>query len=105
MSNKPTKIISKKIWEMNYEERMKEAYKLMKNYRDGKVAKILANEWLNEVVHTEADLIKREISMLNRMMKLNNYDVDVEVELTEEDLLEREDLDIGNIDDIFNTQE
>lgn len=99
--------VQKEIKELNPVERWEQISKILKDRRDSLVAKILYNTQMDEKVYSEVDYCKLEIRILNRLLSLPRISVEVEEVLTEEEILakEEDELTIGNVDDLFSTQE
>ena len=103
MTEKET--VQKQIKELWRIEKWEHINRILKNYRDSLAVKILANTWADEKVYSECDKRKLEIRMLNRILNLPNETVEVDVVLTEEEILakEKDELDIWEVDDLFRT--
>ena len=99
--------VQKEIKELNPVERREQITKIVKGRRDELVAKILYNTGVDEKIYSECDSRKLEIRVLNRLLKLPRIPVEVEEELTEEEIIAKEsdELAIGDVDDMFSTTE
>lgn len=97
--------VQKEIKELAPIERREQITKIIKNRRDELMVKILYNTSLDEKIYTECDYYKLEIRIINRLLSLPRISVEVEEELTEEQILakEEDELTIWNADDLFKT--
>ena len=84
-----------------------EIAKLLKTLRDQMAVKILCNYWSEEKQYSEVDLWRRELAIANALLKLPSKTVEVEeeIDLEEMALKEEENLDVGDVNDLFTTQE
>jgi hypothetical protein len=99
--------VQREISELNPVERREQITKIIKGRRDELVAKILYNTGVDEKIYSECDSWKLEIRIMNRLLKLPRISVEVEEELTEEEIIAKEsdELAIGDVDEMFSTAE
>jgi len=98
--------VQRQIKELSKFDKREQITTIIRDRRDELVAKVLYNTNIDEKIYSEADYAKLEIRIINRLLKLPNITVEVEEELTEEEVLAQatDELEIGNIDDLFTTQ-
>jgi len=99
--------VQRQIKELSKFDKREQITKVLKDQRDRLVVKVLYNTDMDEKIYSETDHAKLEIRIINRLLKLPNTTIEVEEELTEEEVLaqETDELEIGNIDELFTTQE
>jgi len=81
--------------------------KILKDRRDELAAKIIYNTDVDEKIYSEADMWKLEVRQLNRLLKLPTIIVEIDKEITDEEIIAREndELDIGDVDELFKTRD
>lgn len=84
-----------------------EIAKLLKTVRDTNAVKILSNMHSEENKYSEMDFWRRQIQVVNALLKLPTYYVETEEEVDIEEAIEKEaeNLDIWDTNDLFTTQE
>ena len=99
--------VQKTIWELWMRERWEQIRSILKDRRDELAAKAIYNTGIDTKVYSEADYRKLEIRVLNRLLKLNSITVEVDENLTEEEILQQESdaIDIWDVDELFKTQD
>lgn len=102
-----TTTVQTELKDLNPVERREQITKIFKNRRNELCAKILYNTGIDEKIYSECDSRKLEMRVLNRLLKLPSVSVEVEVELTEEEIIAKEsdELTVWDADDLFNTKE
>lgn len=77
--------------------------KILKWRRDELAVKILYNTGVDEKIYSECDFWKNEIKILTRLLSLPKVTVEIEEEITQEELIAKESdqLDVGNVDELF----
>lgn len=84
-----------------------ELVKLLKSVRDTNAVKILSNMHSEEKTYSEMDFWRRQIQVVNALLRLPKYHIEVEEEIDLEKEIEKEaeQLDIGDVNDIFKSTE
>lgn len=102
-----TEKVQRAIKDLWVVDRWTQISKIIKDRRDDLAAKILYNTGIDEKIYSECDYAKLEIRIINRLLSLPNITVEVEEELTEEEIIAKESdaLDIWDVDDLFTTAE
>jgi hypothetical protein len=102
-----TEKVQRPIKELWSYDRWQQITKIIKDRRDELVAKILYNVDIDEKIYSECDYAKLEIRIINRLLSLPNISVEVEENLTEEEVLQKkeDELVIWDVDDLFKTQD
>lgn len=77
----------------------------LKKKRDSLCISVLQHVWSDEKVLSENDAKRRQINLLNQLLKLPKMEVPITEKVLEEQLNKEWDLDVGTMDDLFKTQE
>lgn len=80
---------------------------ILKVVRQNDALKILCHMGSEEKQYSEIDFWRRQIQVVNALLKLPNRTVEVEEEIDIEEMIEKEaeNLDIGDVDSLFKTQD
>lgn len=102
---KRTKTVSKKFYDASTQQRFEVIMKAFRNRRTELAVKIVAHPWIDEKVYSECDRYKLELRVLNSLLQIEDWEIDIQEEITDDTYMNDEDLDIWNVDDLFQTQE
>lgn len=76
---------------------------LMKR-RDSNAVQLISYKGTDKPIYSEADLLREQIRILNSIINIPKVTVEIEVPDTVEELLV-ESLDVGDVNDLFKSQE
>lgn len=84
-----------------------EVAKLLRTIRQTNAVKILANMHSEEKTYSEMDFWRRQIQVVNALLKLptNQVEVEEEIDLEKEIEKEAEQLEVWDVDDLFRSQD
>jgi len=100
-------VVTKELKEIINWAWWKEIAKLLKWVRDSMAVRILSQMWSDEKQYSEVDLWRRQLKVCNALLNLPNKSIEVEEEISLEEMVadEAEKTEIGDVDDLFTTQD
>jgi len=99
-ANKEIKELINQVWREKIAEKLR--------YRRDKLAvKVLVNVHMDEKIYSETDFAKREIRWINSILDIPKIVVEIDEEISEQDLIARADaeLDVWPVEDLFKTHD
>lgn len=84
-----------------------EIAKLLKTLRESMAVKILTQIWSDEKQYSETDFWKRQLQVCNALLKLPSKTIEVDEEVDIEAMVEEEttSIEVGDVNDLFKSQD